>query len=138
MVTNRCRNFTSAYPNHLSPMITKHFTCPLCHSNNRLRTFAPDRVELEKERGETFTATCKHCSKPVSIHVNQVRAKPMKSITFVVSILLVALIVVAFLMGFMTNIYGLLLLSGVLGIPVMVNRAVIKSADTFNSYYLTE
>lgn len=120
------------------PMVTKHFNCPDCHNINRLRTFAPDRVELEREKGIVFAANCSHCHQQVNVHVNKVRARPMNVITYVVWGLVFVILGLAFLMGMFTNIYGLLQAAGIIGIPVLVQKAVHKQADTFNSYHLRE
>lgn len=117
-------------------MTTKHFPCPSCRSVNRLRTFATDRVELERELGASFQKTCSHCSASVEVHVNDVRAKPIHLITYTVWGFLLLLVITALLLGLGQNIYGLFLLAGILGLPVMVHRAVEKAATTFNHYKL--
>jgi|GEM_PF-6336705 transcription elongation factor Elf1 len=65
----------------LSPMTAKYFTCKSCHENTKVKSMATDRVEMERDLGETFLAECGHCHDRKTIHVNDVNAAPNKVIT---------------------------------------------------------
>ncbi len=93
-----------------------------------MSTYATDRVDLERERGESFAATCKHCLKPRAIHVNDVRAVPNRVITGVGVFAGVAAVGLLWKMGFIAWIAGAL--------PVLVYRAQVTSASAFNGYSL--
>ncbi len=109
-------------------LTTKHFTCPTCYANTVVPTHATDRVDLERERGESFPATCKHCLKPRAIHVNDVRAVPNRVITGIGVFAGVVALGLLWQMGFIAWIAG--------GLPVVVYRAQVASASAFNGYSL--
>ncbi|MFT7121500.1 MAG: transcription elongation factor Elf1 [Neolewinella sp.] len=119
-------------------MTLKYFTCPNCHESARIRTFAPDRVELEKEKGERFKANCSHCHQVVDLHVNEVRAKANHTMTFVVIALCTVLWIIIFLFGLYRNIFILLSCTSLIGLPFAVRQATEKQATTFNDYLIRE
>ncbi len=90
---------------------------------------ATDRVELERDKGETFMMECAHCYVRKEIHVNDVNAVPNKIVTGVGVAVGVAAAVALWNIGFIAWISG--------GLPVIIYGAQRKSASTFNSYYLT-
>ena len=109
-------------------MTTKYFTCPSCHEATIFRTSATDRVDLERDRGETFMATCRHCLRPRSLHVNDISAKPSKAITAAGILGGVAATVALWHTGFISYVTGAL--------PVIVYQAQRIAAATFNGYNL--
>ena len=117
-------------------MTRKYFTCPHCHENSRIRTFAPDRVELEREKGERFSVRCAHCAQEVTRHVNEVKARANHLITYVVTAFCVLAWIMFFLYGL--NLFILLAATSLVGLPMAVHRAVEKSAAVFNDYQLKE
>ena len=109
---------------------TKYFTCPSCHDNSPVRTYATDRVELERELGENFATRCKHCHKPGSVHVNHVRAAPNRVVTGVGIAAGVIATAALWQIGFIAFASGAL--------PVIIYTAQNRSAETFNAYKLPE
>ncbi|WP_146088777.1 hypothetical protein [Neolewinella xylanilytica] len=107
---------------------TKYVTCPSCHENSSVPTDAVDRVDLERAVGERFTASCKHCHKPRSIHVNEVHATPNRAITVVAGGIGLVAIGALWHIGFIAYAAG--------AFPVLVYQAQVKSAATFNGYQL--
>ena len=106
----------------------KYYTCRSCHENSRVRTSATDRVELEREVGERFSVHCQHCGKPGSVHVNEVKAAPSRTVTGLGIAAGMAATALFWQLGFIA------LASG--AFPVIVHTAQRKSADTFNGYKL--
>lgn len=119
-------------------MTTKFFTCPSCKENARLRTFAPDRVELERERGLTFPVSCPHCHQEVVVHVDQVKARANHLVTYVVTAFCALVWFLIFLFGLYLNIFILLAATSLIGLPVAVRKAVERMATTFNEYKLSD
>ena len=118
-----------ADPTVIFPMFTvKYYTCRSCHENSRIRTYATDRVDLEREVGERFSSHCQHCGKAGSIHVNDVKAAPNRTVTGIGIAAGVVATVALWQVGFIA------LASGAL--PVIVHTAQSRSADTFNGYKL--
>ena len=109
---------------------TKYYTCPSCHENTPVKTYATDRVDLERDLGETFASRCKHCHKPGSVHVNQVRALPNRMVTGLGVAAGVAATAALWKIGFIAFASGAL--------PVIIYTAQNRSADTFNAYKLPE
>lgn len=119
-------------------MTTKHTLCPHCASRPRVSTFAPDRVELERERGERFQVDCPYCGETFTTHVNKVVATPNHLPTKIVWAICISIWVVVFITGAWANIFVLILLGGTFGLPVAAHKAVEKSARVFNDYQITE
>ena len=117
-------------------MTSKHYRCPDCKETVRIRTFAPDRVALERERGERFSETCPSCGSNVSLHVNDVFARALSWPFYLVMGVCVLLVVVYLLFGLAGNIYGLILLGGLFGLPTLARRAANRQAESFNAYQL--
>ncbi|WP_116108084.1 hypothetical protein [Lewinella sp. IMCC34191] len=109
--------------------IKKYFVCKFCHESTYVATSATDRVDLERERGERFSANCAHCHKPGSIHVNQILAKPNPVITVIGGVAGLVATAALWNVGFIAYAAGAL--------PVIVYQAQAKSAQTFNSYKIT-
>lgn len=109
-------------------MTTKFFTCPSCHASTPVPTHATDRVDLERDRGESFMVSCKHCLQPRSIHVNEVHAAPNQVITGLGVFAGVAAVVTLWNLDFIAWVAGAL--------PVIVYQAQLTSANTFNGYSL--
>jgi len=59
-------------------MTTKYYTCPKCHENTKVKYLATDRVDMERDLGETFVAEFAHCYERKTIHVDDVKAEPNK------------------------------------------------------------
>lgn len=117
-------------------MTRKFFTCPSCHENSSIKTFAPDRVTLEREKGEKFSTTCSHCGEQSTIHVNKVKAEANHLMTYVVSAFCLIVFLFIIFSGLFMNIWILLAVTSLIGLPVAVRQAVEKAATTFNSYQL--
>jgi hypothetical protein len=43
------------YPSYLRTMTRKYFTCPSCHENSYVKTFAPDRVAVRQAMEKAAT-----------------------------------------------------------------------------------
>ena len=108
--------------------VSKYYTCPSCHENSPVKTSATDRVDLERELGESFADRCRHCHKPSSVHVNQVRAAPNRVVTGIGVAAGVVATVALWQVGFIAVASGAL--------PVIIYTAQNRSADTFNGYKL--
>lgn len=106
--------------------IKKYFVCKSCHESTYVPTAATDRVDLEREKGESFSARCAHCHKPGSVHVNHVLAKPNPVITAIGGVAGAVATVALWNVGFIAFASGAL--------PVIVYQAQSRSAQTFNSY----
>lgn len=107
-------------------MTAKYFTCKSCHENTKVKSMATDRVEVERDLGETFLAECSHCHDRKIIHVNDVNAEPNKVITGIgVGIGVVATAV-------LWQLSVIALASGAL--PIIIYGAQRKAADRFNAY----
>lgn len=117
-------------------MTRKYYNCPNCGKRARLKTFAPDRVALERDRGERFRVTCITCGQQATIHVNDVTADANHLPTYAVVALCTILWVLAFAFGLLTNIFGLLMATSLIGLPVLVRKAVEKQTIVFNEYRL--
>jgi len=115
-------------------MPRKYTTCPHCHENTRVRTFAPDRVELEKEKGERFMVKCNNCHETREVHVNQVRAKPNYLAANVVSVLISLIWIIIFISGAWANMFVLLLASALIGLPFAFRHAADRVTASFNNY----
>lgn len=87
---------------------------------------ATDRVELEKDKGETFRVDCDHCHESRTIHVNDISAKPSLIVTGIGVAAGVGATVALWQLGFIAWISG--------GLPVIIYAAQRKAADTFNGY----
>ena len=87
---------------------------------------ATDRVELEKDRGETFRVSCDHCHESKTIHVNDIKAKPNAIVTGIGVAAGVGSAVALWNLGFIAAISG--------SLPIIIYAAQRKAADTFNSY----
>ncbi|WP_116125472.1 hypothetical protein [Lewinella sp. IMCC34183] len=109
-------------------MTRKYITCPNCHENTAFRTSATDRVDLERDRGEYFPVACRHCLRPRTAHVNDVNAAPHPAITAAGGAAGVAAIAALWQLGFIAYAAGAL--------PVIVYRAQVSAAATFNGYKL--
>ncbi|TXF91177.1 hypothetical protein FUA23_02830 [Neolewinella aurantiaca] len=107
-------------------MTSKYFTCKNCHENTRVRSMATDRVEMERDLGETFLAACSNCHDRKTIHVNDVHAEPNRIITGVGGVVGVAATVALWQIGYVA------VLSATL--PVIIHAAQQKAATTFNGY----
>ena len=115
-------------------MPRKYTTCPHCHEKTRIRTFAPDRVELEKERGERFKIDCTYCQEAIDLHVNQVRAEPNYFAANIVSVLIGLIWLIIFLSGAWANMFVLLLASALIGLPFAFRSAAERVTASFNDY----
>lgn len=107
-------------------MTSKYYTCPSCHENTPFKSMATDRVELEKDKGETFRVSCDHCHESRTIHVNDVKAKPNTIVTGIGVAAGIGATVALWQLGFVAWISG--------GLPIIIYAAQRKAADTFNSY----
>ncbi|MEM9259346.1 MAG: hypothetical protein AAGA62_06830 [Bacteroidota bacterium] len=115
-------------------MIRKYYTCPACQAENRLRTFAPDRVSLEREQGEYFTANCRYCGASEAVHVDRVIARPNYLPAYLVSALCALLWIIIVLFGLYKNLMILLACTSLIGLPFAVRSAIDKAVATFNDY----
>ena len=107
-------------------MTTKYFYCPECNERNSLRSMANDRVELEKDRGETFSVNCDNCHARPTIHVNDVQAEPNKLITGGSGVLGLVCAGMFFQLGFIAALP--------LALPIVVYQAQARAASGFNRY----
>lgn len=89
---------------------------------------ATDRVELERDRGETFTVDCPHCLKKVNVHVNRVSARPNRIFTYGGILLGLGSIALFWGLGFIATLSA--------AIPILVHQAQRKAAHTFNAYMI--
>ncbi|OAV43996.1 hypothetical protein [Lewinella sp. 4G2] len=109
-------------------MNAPYFTCTNCHEDTRYKSYATDRVELEREDGTELRVTCSHCHESKTIHPNDISAAPNKVIPIVVGVIVAILMLVLFYMGW-------ILISAILiGAPFAVWAAQQKSAANFNGY----
>jgi hypothetical protein len=107
-------------------MTTKYFTCKNCHENTKVKSMATDRVEMERDLGETLLIECSHCHDRKTIHVNDVRAEPNKVITGVGAVVGAVATAALWQIGFIAVVACTL--------PVIVYGAQHKAAKTFNAY----
>lgn len=107
-------------------MTSKYFTCKNCHENTKVKSMATDRVEMERDLGETFLVACSHCHDRKTIHVNDVNAEPNKIVTGVGAGMAVVLTAAFWQLGFIAGLSFTL--------PVIVYAAQQKAAATFNGY----
>ena len=119
-------------------MITLSAKCPHCFHRNRIRSFAPDRVTLERERGEEVSFVCSDCGNNATVHINKVEARPRTWPVTIVWLICGTLFAVVILTGAWANIFVLLLLGGIFGLPFAAKNAVAKSARVFNDYRIKE
>lgn len=117
-------------------MTRKFFTCPNCQHQARLKTFAPDRVALERDRGERFRITCITCGQQATIHVNDVTAEANHWPTYAVIALCTVLWFFIFVSGLFLNMFVLLMATSLIGLPFLVRKAVDKQATVFNDYQI--
>ena len=109
-------------------MTRKYYTCSSCHEPTALSTAATDRVGLERDRGESFVATCAHCHKPRSVHVNEVKAQPNPLVTGIAVAAAVTATLALLHIGLLAYVS--------LAFPVIVYGVQTKEAETFNAYLL--
>jgi len=91
---------------------------------------------LEREKGEVFSCTCGKCGQHSQVHVNQVKAKADHLMTYVVSAFCLLVFLFVIISGLYTNIWILLAVMGLIGMPVAVRQAMEKAAESFNGYKL--
>ncbi len=87
---------------------------------------ATDRVELEKEQGETFRLSCSHCYESKTVHVNDIKAKPNLIVTGIGVAAGIGATVAMWNLGFIASISG--------GLPIIIYAAQRRAAETFNGY----
>ena len=109
-------------------MTYKYFRCPACRAENRYKTHATDRVELEREAGESLPVTCTHCFERKTLHPNDIQAKPNLWMVYIATALVVALMLYLFSLGF------LLISTVLLAAPAAIYAAQQKEAYAFNTY----
>lgn len=107
-------------------MTSKYYTCKACNENSKIKSMASDRVELERDMGETFRATCTHCHDSRTVHVNDVKAEPNKIVLAAGGLAGVVATVALWQVGFIAVIS--------LALPGIVYGAQAKAASTFNGY----
>ncbi len=103
--------------------------CKSCKAEIHIKSSAPDRAELEREKGLEFDVICKKCSNIEKKHVNDINAKPSR--TLILAGVIIGIIVTVVLWG----IYGAIsTISGI--IPLLFGLEQTKSSKLFNSYML--
>ena len=102
-------------------------SCEECKEEITIKSYAPTRPELEKDKGERFEVRCNQCRKRQKKHVNDVRAKPNQVI--VIGGVIIGLIVTILLwkiLGAVGTISGL--------IPLFIWKQQSNAVHLFNSY----
>lgn len=110
-------------------MTKKVVFCKACFAENRVKSMATDRVELEKELGENLKMNCAKCGKQYTAHVNDVVAKPSSIITAFSILLGVALTAFFWNFGFIAY--------ASLGIPFLIYKTQQGAAYNFNKYKIS-
>lgn len=101
--------------------------CNSCKQEIKVKSSAPTRSELSRDKGDEFYVNCQNCGVNIKKHVNDISAKP--SIVYA----LIALGVSAIVTFFLWNILGLVGTISI-GIPFLAWRQQASSANAFNSF----
>lgn len=108
-------------------MLTYYYTCPSCEENMLVKVGRPsDRSALERERGELLSVNCNACADRRRIHVNDVKASPMKAIVIGAGLVAAVLTALFWNLGFIASV--------TLALPVLVYSTLNTSAANFNKY----
>lgn len=104
-----------------------HTTCKSCKKDIKIRSYANDRSDLSKEKGDTFMVDCDECGHKQKIHVNDVRALMNRNLIYVgvVISIIVSIIGIQFL-----GIIGTITFA----IPMIIWKQQQSSVHSFNSY----
>ena len=111
----------------------KEVLCKKCNNRIRIKSWANDRVELAREKGDTFEVTCKKCHKTQKYSINEVSAY---SSSFINAILLIAVFVLMAGTGYylFSNYWGIsfymiFALPLAIAIPGMIYFTYVKSKN---------
>lgn len=101
--------------------------CSSCKKAIKIKSSAPSRPELARDKGDEFYVNCQNCGVNKKTHVNDVFARPNKIYTLIG--LGVSFVVTAFLW----NVLGAV---GTIsfGIPFIVWRQQASATNAFNRY----
>ena len=103
--------------------------CKSCKAEIYIKSSAPSRAELEREKGLEFDINCENCGNLEKKHVNDIKAKPSRTAILIVIIIVIIVTVVLW------KYYGIIgTISGI--IPLLFWKEQMKSSKLFNSYML--
>lgn len=104
--------------------MTVSYYCKSCKKNNKIKTSANNRFELQQELGDEINNRCKHCGVIEKKHINRLTADP-NYIIFYISIFASAILTVLFWnAGFIAKV--------TLVVPIFLYFDALKKASSFN------
>ncbi len=103
--------------------------CIGCNENIKIKSFATNRPDLERDLGEKITVSCKKCHRKQTVHPNEVRAVENPFMTLFG--LAMGILITVLLWGMLGAIGTISM-----GIPAMIFASETKAVKTFNSYRL--
>ncbi len=120
-----------------------YVNCHNCNKKIRFSSWASDRVELSKSKGNSLELTCKHCGVKDIYHINSIKATESKTIQIIQLVILfigtplLILWIWDYLFSF-TYPYAIIGLAAIIVIPSMVYSVIIqeqkKKIQRFNHY----
>ncbi len=111
-------------------LISHHFICPDCKSQNNIAIKHPDRGEYVKHHGDELALTCDYCQKTNTIHINKVFAEGSRKLILMAFLIAIAIIVLLFLIS--SKIY--ILSFALFLLPIFVMYMQNDLVKTFNHY----
>lgn len=115
--------------------------CKSCSKPNQISSYASDRVELAKEKGDEVKVKCKNCSKIYEYSTNDVIAENgILNIILLVGMIIGTIIIANYLFKYLDKggVYSMFLLPIGISIPGMIYFSWLleerKKIKTFNRF----
>lgn len=107
-----------------------YYFCSSCKKENRFKTRATNRFELQEDRGNEINERCKYCGTISKRRINRVHAKA--NYGYIIAGLIVGLVLAAFLwqLGWIAGI--------TFGLPIMIWQWSQKKATDFNKIRVSD
>ncbi|MBQ0735245.1 hypothetical protein [Aquimarina celericrescens] len=97
--------------------------CRSCSKPNKISSYASDRVELSKEKGEVINVKCKYCSKTYGYGVNDVNAENgILNLILLIGMVVGTVVIAKFLLQYIDKggVYSMFLLPVGVSIPGII------------------
>ena len=100
--------------------------CTSCGKQILIRSNASTRIDLEMQKGESFSINCKECGSNQRIHINDVEASASPILVIITMAIAIILTMLFWNIGFIAFV--------ILALPILIWQAQQKACSGFNSY----
>ncbi len=109
--------------------MTVSYYCKSCNKNNKIKTKANNRFDLQQELGDEINNRCKYCGVLEKRHINRLTADPNYTFFFIALIASLIFTILFWNLGFIAF--------ATLTAPIWVYFEALKKATLFNKTRVT-